>query len=224
MYFTTQKLTFPIPLLLYIHGYSALPASPTLTPPLPYTSIADSNLQGQDLSLQYPPAPAQLHARNPTLPTPILTDRFEINPSLSIIIDHSYPIPNTTALFQLFTKSKEFADDGIAQYGANATLLGRIIRTEYELQYFVQPLNVRVFDHVTWEIYSEVTGWLYWYFFFGGHGHKFACAFDVRRRLEGGEEQQIGYGGVGVIAGGEDGSRSILLESLQFSASTDVTS
>ena len=220
MYFATQKIALPIPLFLYIHGNSALPALPTLTPLLPYTSIADSNLQGQDPSQH--PSPAQLHARNLTLPTFILTDRFEINPSLSIIIDHSYPIPNTTALFQLFTKSKEFADSGIAQYGANATLLGRIIRTEYELQYFIQPLNVRVLDHFTWETYSQVTEWLFWYFFFGGH--KFACAFDMRRRLEDGEEQQIGYGGVGMIAGGEDRSRSISLKSLQFNASTGITS
>ena len=221
MYFTTQKIAFAIPLFLHIQGNFALPALPILLPPLPYTKIADSNLQGQDPA-QHPPAPAHLHARNLTLPTSILTERFEINPSLSITIDHSYPILNTTALFQLFTESKEFADSSIAQYGANATLLGLIIRTKYEIQYFIQPLNVRESDHFTWLSYSQVTEWLFWYFFFGGHNS--ACAFLVRRRLEDGEEELIGYGGVGMIAGGEDRSRSISMESLQFNASTGITS
>ena len=220
MYFTTQRIAFAIPLFLYVQGNFALPALPTLLPHLPYTNIADSNLQGQDPS-QHPPAPAQLHARNLTLPTFILTERFEINPSLIIIIDHGYPIPNTTALFELFTKSREFADSSIAQYGANATLLELIIRTEYELQYFIQPLNGREFDHFTWESYSQVTEWLFWYFFFGGPDS--ACAFLVRRRFEDAEEQLIGYGGVGMIAGGEDRIRSISLDPLQFNASTGNT-
>ena len=220
MYFAAQKIALPIPLFLYIHGNSALQTLPTLLPPHPYTNIADSNLQDQDPS-QHPPAPAQLHARNLTLPNSILTGRFDINPSLIIIIDHSYPIPNTTALFQLFIKSSEFADSSIAQYGANATLPGRIIRTEYELQYFIQPPNIRAFNHFTWESYSQVTEWLFWYLYFVGH--KFACAFNVRRRLEDGGEEQIGYGEVGMMAGGDDRSSSVSLESLQFNASTGIS-
>ena len=207
MYLATQKIAFAIPLFLYIQGNSALPALPILLPPLPDTNIADSNLQGQDPS-QYPRAPAQLHARNLTLSKSFLTDRFEINPSLIIIIDHGYPIHNTTALVELFTRSIAFADSSIAQYGANATLPGRIIRTEYELQYFIQPPNV---NHFTWESYSQVTGWLFWYFIFGGTD--FACAFELRR-LEDGEEQYIGYGGVRMLTGGEDRSRGISPESL----------
>ena len=207
MYLATQRIALAIPLFLYIKANSALPALSTLTPPLPDTNIADSNLQGQD-PLQHPPAPAQLHARNLSFSNSILTERFNINPSLIIVIDHGYPIHNTTRLIELFTRSREFAHHSIAQYGANATLPGRTIRTEYELQYFIQPPNV---NHFTWESYSQVTEWLFWYFFFGGTD--FACAFDLRR-LEDGEEQYIGYGGVRVLTGGEDRSRSISLESL----------
>ena len=207
MYLTTQKIALAIPLFLYIQGNSALPAVPTLLPPLLDTNIADFNLQGQDLS-QHPPAPAQLHARNLTLLKSILTDRFEINPSLIIIIDHGYPIYNTTALVQLFASSREFADSSIAQHGANATLPGRIVRLEADLQYFIQPPDV---NHFTWDIYSQVTQWLFWYFLFGGTD--FACAFDLRR-LEDGEEQYIGYGGVRSLGGGEDRSKAISSESL----------
>ena len=207
MYLAIQKIALAIPLFLYIQGNSALPAVPTLLPPLPDTNIADSNLQGQDLS-QHPPAPAHLHARNLTLSKSILTNRYEINPSLIIIIDHGNPIYNTTALVHLFASSREFANSSIAQYGANATLPGRILRLEADLQYFIQPADV---NHFTWEYYSQVTQWLFLYFLFGGTD--FTCAFDLRR-LEDGEEQYIGYGGVRSLEGGEDRSKAIFPEPL----------
>ena len=206
MYLATPKIALAVPLFLYVQGNSALPAAPTLLPPLPDTDIADSKFQGQDL-LQHPSAPAQLHTRNLTLSKSILSDRFEINPSLIIIIDNGYPIPNSTALVELFAKSIAFAESSIAQYGANATLPGRMVRLEGELQYFIQPPDV---NHFTWDVYDKVTGWLFWYFIFGGTD--FACAFGLRK-VEDGEEQDIGYGGVRMLTG-EDRSRAISSESL----------
>ncbi len=50
-----------------------------------------------------------------------------------------------------------------------------------------------------------------------------ACVFNVRRRLEEGGEQQIGYGEVGMLAGSKDGSDLVHLEPLGFKASTGVS-
>ncbi len=47
-----------------------------------------------------------------------------------------------------------------------------------------------------------MTEWLFFYLYFWGHNS--ACAFNVRRRLEDGGEEQIGYGEVGMMAGGEN--------------------
>ena len=181
----------------------------------------DSNLQGQNPS-QHLPAPVQLQTRNLTLPNSILTDRFIINPSLSIIIDLSYPIENTTAIFQLLADSYDFAFRSIAQYGADAILPRRIIRTEDYLQYFVQPPISREFNQFTWDSYSKVTEWLLLYL--DSKGHNCACAFNVRRRLEDGGEEQIGYGEVGLMSEGEAGSKLISLESLHFNASAGIAS
>lgn len=66
-----------------------------------------------------------------------------------------------------------------------------------------------------------MTEWLFFYLYF--LRFNFACAFNVRRRLEDGGEEQIGYGEVGMMAGGEERSEWISLESLQFNASTGIT-
>ena len=53
-------------------------------------------------------------------------------------------------------------------------------------------------------------------------GFNYACAFNVRRKLEDSGEEQIGYGEVGMMAGRKDGSKLISLDSLQFNASTGI--
>ena len=67
-----------------------------------------------------------------------------------------------------------------------------------------------------------MTEWLL--FYLDSKGHNCACAFNVRRRLEDGGEEQIGYGEVGLMSEGKDGSNLISLESLQFNASTGIAS
>lgn len=65
-----------------------------------------------------------------------------------------------------------------------------------------------------------MTEWLLYVLNF--FGFNYACAFNVRRRLEDGGEEQIGYGEVGMMAGRKDGSKLISLDSLQFNASTGI--
>lgn len=220
MYPIIQKILLPIllslSLFLYIHTITALPASPAQPQLLP---LPPTNIQNQPPSHQSPlPAPSHLQPTNLSRPTPILTDRIDINPSLIIIIDLSYPLPNPSPLFDLFNRSSAFAHASIAEHGPNATLPGRIVRREGELEYFVQPPNVRAFNHFTWEAYGEVTEWLFSYLFFLRNER--ACAFNVRMRLEEGGERQIGYGEVGMLAGLKDGSELVPLEPLGFKAST----
>ena len=66
-----------------------------------------------------------------------------------------------------------------------------------------------------------MTEWLL--FYLDSLGHNFACVFNVRRRLEDGGEEQIGYGEVGMMTEGENESKLKSLASLQFNASTGVT-
>ena len=65
-----------------------------------------------------------------------------------------------------------------------------------------------------------MTAWLCFYLYF--FGNNYACAFNVRRRLEDGGEEQIGYGEVGMMDGREDGSKLLSLDSLHFNASTGI--
>jgi len=66
-----------------------------------------------------------------------------------------------------------------------------------------------------------VTEWLFFYLYF--LSFNFACAFNVRRRLDDGGEEQIGYGEVGMMAGGGNRSKWVPLDSLEFNASAGVS-
>lgn len=84
-------------------------------------------------------------------------ERFFITPNLVILISLSSPVENTTALSVLFCHAVTYAQGEVLRYGASTVLPGRIVHTESDLEYDVQPPLPQASSRFTWGNYEAVT-------------------------------------------------------------------
>ena len=109
-----------------------------------------SRLQPRDLALT---------PQNASIGALVNMDRFFVTPNLVIIISSSSPVGNTTALSVLLFRAVTYAQGEILRHGASTVLPGRILHTESDLEYYVQPPLPQASSRFTWGNYEAVTDW-----------------------------------------------------------------
>ena len=122
------------------------------------------------------------------------TEKFFVNPNLTIQITLTTSVQNTTALSLVLSNAKAYAQTNLDHYGASTVIPGRIRRDESGVEYDVKPPRRQARSSFTWGYYEAVTDWLYNYLVVVGH--EAHCVFILNVVLENHREVLIGFGQV----------------------------